>query len=113
MRKKGMNTKGKNRPRQKTCRNNKGHSCHQNVQFVGLKPETFPLNNPQTVKTNSLPKIVINAELCVACKKCERVCLPRAIIVKETATVDNSLCIRCGKCIRICPNQAISYNRSE
>ncbi len=55
-------------------------------------------------------KFVIDAESCVGCMACVRVCPTGAIAVPPSGTVvevvDES-CIRCGLCVPACPHQAV------
>jgi diguanylate cyclase (GGDEF)-like protein len=57
---------------------------------------------------------VIDAELCVACLACVRVCPTDAIAVAGDEplllqVVDDS-CIRCGQCVPACPHDAVKVN---
>jgi diguanylate cyclase (GGDEF)-like protein len=57
---------------------------------------------------------VIDAELCVACLACVRVCPTDAIAVAGDEplllqVVDDS-CIRCGQCVPACPHSAVKVN---
>jgi ferredoxin len=54
---------------------------------------------------------VINPVECVGkwCAICAIICPEEAIMINETAWVEDEKCIGCGKCIKnICPNWAIS-----
>ena len=49
-----------------------------------------------------------DADKCVRCGACAKVCRPGAItITDEGARVDRKLCRRCGKCAKKCPKGAI------
>ena len=54
---------------------------------------------------------VIDAELCVACLACVRVCPTDAIAVsvdeQMLPQIDNETCIRSGQCLAVCPHDAI------
>jgi len=57
---------------------------------------------------------VVNEDLCIGCKKCEKVCPSKAILVdKETkkAIIDPSICHQCRNCIVVCPKDAIRYTK--
>lgn len=48
-----------------------------------------------------------NAEACVFCGACERVCRQKAIAISDGAvTVDETLCNHCGRCVRACKKGA-------
>lgn len=52
--------------------------------------------------------ILIDAEACVGCVDCCKICPTRAIRVRNgLAVVDAELCIDCGACIRACRHRAV------
>lgn len=57
---------------------------------------------------------VIDAELCVACLACVRVCPTDAIAVSGDEPmllqVVDEACIRCGRCLPACPHDAVKVN---
>jgi diguanylate cyclase (GGDEF)-like protein len=57
---------------------------------------------------------VIDAELCVACLACVRVCPTDAVAVAVEEPlllqIDDELCIRCGQCLPACPHGAVKVN---
>jgi len=57
---------------------------------------------------------VIDAELCVSCLACVRVCPTDAIAVSADEQmlpeIDNETCIRSGQCLAVCPHNAIKVN---
>ena len=57
---------------------------------------------------------MIDAELCVACLACVRVCPTDAIAVAADEPlllrVDDEACIRCGQCVPACPHGAVKVN---
>ena len=57
---------------------------------------------------------VIDAELCVACLACVRVCPTDAIAVAAEEPfllqIEDEPCIRCGLCYQVCPHSAVKVN---
>jgi diguanylate cyclase (GGDEF)-like protein len=57
---------------------------------------------------------VIDAELCVACLACVRVCPTDAIAVAADEPlllqIEDEPCIRCGQCLAVCPHGAVKVN---
>ena len=57
---------------------------------------------------------VIDAELCVSCLACVRVCPTDAIAVSVDEPmlpqIDNETCIRSGQCLAVCPHNAVKVN---
>jgi diguanylate cyclase (GGDEF)-like protein len=57
---------------------------------------------------------VIDAELCVACLACVRVCPTDAIAVAAEepylVQIEDDPCIRCGQCYQVCPHNAVKVN---
>lgn len=53
-------------------------------------------------------KVVIDANACNGCRKCERNC-KAACIDPKTHTVDYSRCVTCGNCLEECRQNAISF----
>ena len=57
---------------------------------------------------------VIDAELCVSCLACVRVCPTDAIAVSADQPllleIDDEACIRCGQCLPACPHGAVKVN---
>ncbi|MGA1793629.1 MAG: FAD-dependent oxidoreductase [Thermoplasmatota archaeon] len=57
---------------------------------------------------------VIDADLCLACGRCEEVCAYRAVSVKllkggkKTAGVSHDKCASCSACVSVCPSGAIT-----
>ncbi len=57
---------------------------------------------------------VIDAELCVGCLACVRVCPTDAVAVAVDEPlllqIDDEVCIRCGQCLPACPHAAVKVN---
>ena len=56
-----------------------------------------------------LRKAVVEADLCVACGCCVKVCPFHAISVSQgiKAIVNNERCVGCGRCAKECPASVI------
>jgi NADH-quinone oxidoreductase subunit I len=63
--------------------------------------------------------IEFNAQHCIWCDKCEKVCPPRAIIFKQfedghkVYNYNPYLCIYCGDCVKACPKTGEALLQSE
>jgi len=57
-----------------------------------------------------LTRYIIDAEKCVGCTACSRVCPVSAIegAVKQVHEIDPEICTRCGSCVQVCRFGAIS-----
>lgn len=64
------------------------------------------------ISRHSVFCIDINADMCVSCGLCERVCKARCIDPKAH-TVDTSRCVVCFNCTAVCDNGAITYTRNR
>ena len=59
------------------------------------------------MKEKYFHSVVLDADRCVGCTSCLKVCPTEAIRLKEgKACIIGEKCIDCGECIRICPNHA-------
>ena len=59
-----------------------------------------------------LTKFVIDAESCIGCTKCAKVCPTDAVSGQKKAahTIDQALCTKCGACRTACPVDAVKVN---
>ena len=53
-------------------------------------------------------KLIIDEELCTACKQCMQVCIRDNIVVEDFAIETGSNCFECGHCMAICKSGAIT-----
>jgi ferredoxin len=53
-----------------------------------------------------LGRVKLNADLCVLCGECVRVCPPQTIYLKDR--YPGGYCVLCGRCVRSCPVGALS-----
>lgn len=54
----------------------------------------------------------VEPDLCIGCKKCEKVCPSKSIRVDsitKVALIDQSTCHQCQACTMVCPKNAIHY----
>ena len=58
-------------------------------------------------------KLIIDEELCTACKQCMQVCIRDNIIVDDFAVETGSNCFECGHCMAICKQNAITLKSYE
>ena len=58
-------------------------------------------------------KLIIDEELCTACKQCMQVCIRDNIIVEDFAVETGSNCFECGHCMAICKQKAITLKSYE
>lgn len=60
------------------------------------------------------PKIFINKELCVECKKCINLCYYKCLTIDETGVYHNNKnCEHCFRCIHSCPTKALSLIKNN
>lgn len=58
-------------------------------------------------------RLIIDEELCTACKQCASVCIRDNIIVDDVARETGSNCFECGHCMAICKQNAITLKSFE
>lgn len=78
-------------------------------------------NPERRVDPARIDRPILNGELCISCKKCEKVCPVTAIKMIEVGTnakgrpilhpeVDDANCISCYNCVDSCPKDALHMN---
>lgn len=80
--------------------------------FLEPPKKTIPalsLLKIQAIKNMTLEYPVINANLCIKCGECAKICPPQTMKFKknEFPTLDSNKCIRCWCCQEVCPQNAI------
>lgn len=58
-------------------------------------------------------KLIIDDELCTACKQCASVCIRDNIVVGDVAREIGGNCFECGHCMAICKQNAITLKSFE
>lgn len=59
-------------------------------------------------------KPCVNAEQCVGCGACARICAHGApVITDKKAVIDHDKCVGCGRCLAVCPKDAIAADFSN
>lgn len=52
----------------------------------------------------------INADKCIQCGICQKVCSGDAVNKQDIFSIDKGLCLLCDDCLRKCPKKAIKYS---
>jgi Pyruvate/2-oxoacid:ferredoxin oxidoreductase delta subunit len=58
----------------------------------------------------------VQADACIGCKRCEKVCPNLAVRVDaqtRKAVIRPPDCLQCQNCVQVCPTKAIAYQRVE
>ncbi len=55
-------------------------------------------------------EVSVDAERCIGCGKCEKICFTKAISIIDGKSVLDDKCRGCGRCVEICPQDAISIS---
>ena len=57
----------------------------------------------------TVPKPVVNEQLCCGCRRCSEICQFNAIaVLGKKVLLFNDLCHGCGGCVRVCPTGALT-----
>ena len=55
----------------------------------------------------------VDAEKCIGCGKCEKICFTKAISIVDGKSSIDDRCRGCGRCVEVCPQDAISISFDE
>ncbi|WP_366879188.1 4Fe-4S binding protein [Methanothrix sp.] len=78
---------------------------------VIIAPRTWctfcPMGTLQRIMGGSKYQLKLDGDLCIDCKRCQKVC-PMQLQVFEIQDLPD--CIKCGRCIDACPKDALSFH---
>ncbi|GAB6265818.1 MAG: 4Fe-4S binding protein [Methanothrix sp.] len=78
---------------------------------VIIAPRTWctfcPMGTLQRIMGGSKYQLKLDGDLCIDCKRCQKVC-PMQLRVFELQDLPD--CIKCGRCIDACPKDALSFH---
>jgi len=70
-----------------------------------------PPEYKQVIKRMEGVQVRVDADKCVGCGKCFKVCIYNGLEMKNEKTeINQDNCMGCGRCERVCPNQAITIS---
>jgi len=70
-----------------------------------------PSGTMQNVLGGGRRPLRIDAQLCIDCKKCERVC-PFGLLIRQdkgVGALQTRDCLKCGECVAACPKDALGW----
>lgn len=66
------------------------------------------------MEMHSAGKPHVDADLCIGCKACSKICAHDAAVVEnKKATINHDKCVGCGRCIGVCPKDAVCAASDE
>lgn len=66
------------------------------------------------MEMHSAGKPSVNADNCIGCGACSRICAHGAAVVTDRkASIDHNKCVGCGRCIGVCPKDAVEAASDE
>jgi NADP-reducing hydrogenase subunit HndD len=111
-----------------TCERD-GHCELQNLAYaMGVRRRHFEGQRKQAPLEDSSHSVVRNAEKCILCGRCVRMCaeiqgvynlsqhgrgFTTTVAPAHLANMDESVCIQCGQCINVCPTAAFLEKRNS
>lgn len=74
-----------------------------------------PMGTMQSILGGKKKQLRIDKDLCVECRRCEKVCPINLPIVshKDSGVVNEPDCLKCSECIAVCPKNALSWPEEE
>lgn len=104
-----------------TCERDSNCELQNLAYTLGVRERLFEGKRKQHKIENSSASVVRNAEKCILCKRCVRVCAEvqgvcnleqhfrgfnTVVTPFDQSNMDDSVCIQCGQCINVCPTAA-------
>lgn len=77
---------------------------------LSINPRTWctfcPMGTLQHILGKDRYQVKLDAEKCINCKKCDKVC-PMQLDVRNSLSKRD--CIKCGRCVEVCPKAALAF----
>jgi len=117
-----------NHPRECQLCERDGNCELQNLAFrLGVRERLYEGKRKRHEREESSPAVIRDAEKCILCRRCVRVCseiqgihnlsqlhrgFDTVVAPAYEGPMDESVCIACGQCINVCPVAAFLENNS-
>lgn len=80
-----------------------------NILFDRITHKKETIKDPLYENPYSYGRIIVDDNKCTGCADCKKICIVKAIDIKENkAVIDSKKCIYCKECIESCKNQALT-----